>query len=110
MSNRRITWKLAALLAIIAAVAVWSASAPRATGAAQPTRTLDNLDLGSEIQTLRGNTDALRAIEKQLTELHNKSSLTDSEFSSLTLKGNDVKRRLSGNQQAVRSVIEKLKT
>jgi hypothetical protein len=107
MSKRKITWTL---LAIVAAVAVWSVSASRARGLAQPTRTLDNLDLNSEIQTLRGNNDAWRALTKHFTGLYNKTSLTTSEFTSLNSRASDVKQRLTQTQQAIKSAIVKLKT
>src|SRR6266498_3139951 len=109
MSKRKITWKLAALLAISAAFGVWSVNASRATESTPPTHTLDNLDLSSEIQTLRGNNDAWRALTKHFTELYNKASLTKSEFALLNSKASDVKQRLTQTQQAVKSVIVKLK-
>jgi hypothetical protein len=110
MSKRKITWKLTALLAIIAAVAVWSVSASRATESTPSARTLDNLNLGPEIQTLQGNNNACRALTKHLTELHNKTSLTKSEFTSLNSRASDVKQRLGQAQQAIKSAILKLKT
>ena len=109
MSKTGFTWKLMALLAIIAAVAVWSVSASSATSSTQPTLILNNPDLGSEIQTLKGTNDACLSLTKQFTELHNKASLTRSEFTSLNSKAREVKQRLAQTQQAIKSAIVKLK-
>ena len=74
------------------------------------TRSLSEPDLGSEDRTLEVYIHDLRKFQRRVRELDEKGSLTHSEFDALQRTSDDLKRRLSTVQNAIRAVVTKLKT
>lgn len=70
---------------------------------------LNDPDLSSEDRTLEAYIQDLRKFQKKVAELGEKGSLTRSEFDPLQRTSDDLKRRLSVVQNAIRGAITKLK-
>lgn len=66
-------------------------------------------DLSSEDRTLATYIQDLKKFQRRAAELGKKESLTPNEVDSLQQSSDDLKRRLSSVQNAIRSIITKLK-
>src|SRR5438552_2228193 len=105
-SNRRKFSVICALVATVFAQCLGTSVAitPRPLKTA-PTK----VDLSSEARTLDDFVNDLFKLDKKGWELAKKASLTRAEFDSLQSSSDDLKRRLSELQNALRAIITKLK-
>jgi hypothetical protein len=100
--------KLAALCAVLAIAITQSAVAVTRTQSPDD-NPFKNVNLRSEAQTVDSYCDDLEKLDKDLVVARRKTSLSHEEFNKLRDRALDLKRRWSQLQQAVRSVIAKLK-
>lgn len=69
-----------------------------------------DLNLAPEQRALHAFGDRLSDLEKQCDNLNRKTLITNSEFNSARLVGDDLSRQVEQVQQTVRSVVSKLKS
>lgn len=101
--------KLTALFAVFALLGAWSVGSSRATSSSAATNTLPELNIKSELQTLNSFGDDLSKLEKKRAGLIRRSSVSDTEFTSVKNDHDALRRRVSQLPNAIRSIIQKLK-
>ena len=74
-----------------------------------PAPALADINLSSESLVLATFLEDLRSFDKQGADLGRKVSLTRTEFVAYERQGDDLKRRVSGVQNSLRQIIDKLK-
>ena len=101
--------KLTAICAVVTTMLIQVVSASVATTSPAPSVAFAEADLSSESQTLDSFATDLGKFDKKGGELAKKISLTRAEFAAHEQSANDLKRRVSGIQNALRDAIRKLK-
>ena len=101
-SYRRIT----ALCALVAMVVIQSISLGKS---GRSSTALTDADLTPEKRTLKSFADDLSNVETKCTELGRKTTITQLEFNTARTRADGLRGRVSLIQQAVRSIIDKLK-
>lgn len=101
--GRTVRRGLVALCAALALVAFCPASAHRAAGER------GDADLSSEARTLDSFGDALFKFDLKCAELDKKAALSRTEFERVKSEAADLNGRVGQVQQALRSIVEKLK-
>jgi hypothetical protein len=101
--------KLTAICAVVATILIQVVSTSVATTAASPSVAFTEADLSSESRTLDSFVTDLAKFDSKGVELAKKASLTRAEFATQEQSANDLKRRVSGIQNALRDAIRKLK-
>jgi hypothetical protein len=101
--------KLPAIVTVVAMAIIQVLSTSVATTSASPTIALADADLSAESRTLDAFVTDLVVFDKKNAELRKRASLTRTEFGAHEQSANDLKRRLSAIQDAVRETIRKLK-
>jgi hypothetical protein len=110
MTKQRFNYrKLTAISAVVATILVQVLSTSVATTSASPSVAFTEADLSSESRTLDSFVGDLATFDRKGVELGKKASLTRAEFAGHEQSANDLKRRLSGIQSALREAIRKLK-
>jgi len=110
MTKQRFNYrKLTAIAAVVATILVQVLSTSVATTSASPSVTFTDADLNSESRTLDSFVGDLVKFDKKSVELGKKASLTRAEFAGQEQSANDLKRRVSEIQTALREAIRKLK-
>ncbi len=95
-------WRLPASITLaVAAMILLQSVQPAARAAA--------LDLGSEIRLLDSYVDELAAFDNRCATLERKGSLSRTELDPVQAKAEDLRRRVSAVESAIRSAITKLK-
>lgn len=109
MSKRRFNYrKMTALCAVLATLLIQVATASIATTSPSPAA-FTEVDLSSEGRALDAFVNDLITYDKRSAELGRKLSLTRAEFDSHLRTADDLKRRVSSVQNALREAIRKLK-
>jgi len=103
----RIIGTCAVLTAIVTPVALASISAARTSS--PPAIAFSDVDLNSEGRTLDAFVNDLGKFDKRTAELGKKASLTNDEFSSHQRLADDLRRRVSTVQDALRQIVAKLR-
>jgi hypothetical protein len=101
--------KLTALFAVFALLGAWSVGSSRATSSPAATNTLPEVNINSELQTLNSFGDDLARLDKKRAGLIRRSSVSDTEFTSVKNDHDALRRRVSQLPNAIRSIIQKLK-
>src|SRR5215471_1360337 len=108
--------KLTALFAVFALLSAWSVGASKATSSPGAlsihrgaTDTLPEVNINSELQTLNSFGDDLSRLDKKRAGLIKRSSVSDTEFTSVKNDHDALRRRVSQLPNAIRSIIQKLK-
>lgn len=102
--------KLTALLAVFALLGALSVGSSRATSSPAATNTLPEVNINSELQTLNSFGDDLVKLDKKRAGLIRRNSVSDTEFTSVKNEHEALRRRVSQLPNAIRSIIQKLKT
>jgi hypothetical protein len=100
-------WKLTAVAVGLVMTAILTGHATRATR--QPSATVANVDLSSELRQLDSYANDLSAFDKTFDVVSRKQSLTKNEFDGLQRRAEDLKQRLSGLQAVIGEIIRRLK-
>jgi hypothetical protein len=109
---RRISFsyrKLLVICAVIVMLLAQSAKTSVAISSSPLTAAFTDVDLNSEGRVLDAFVNDLANLDKKSAELGKKASLTRAEFDSHQHTADDLKRRLSPVQNALRQIITKLK-
>ena len=101
--------KLTALFAVFALLGALSVGSSRATSSPAATNTLPEVNINSELQTLNSFGDDLARLDKKRAGLIRRSSVSDTEFTSVKNDHDALRRRVSQLPNAIRSIIQKLK-
>jgi hypothetical protein len=101
--------KLTALFAVFALLGALSVGSSRATSSPAATNTLPEVNINSELQTLNSFGDDLTRLDKKRAGLIRRSSVSDTEFTSVKNDHDALRRRVSQLPNAIRSIIQKLK-
>ena len=101
--------KLTALFAVLAITLIQSLSASTAAALAPRPNAPAEADLSAELRVLDSFADDLNKFDRRRAELSKRASLTREEFDPLQRTADDLKRRLSQVQNALRDAINKLK-
>ena len=101
--------KLTALFAVFALLGALSVGSSRATSSPAATNTLPEVNINSELQTLNSFGDDLSRLDKKRAGLIKRSSVSDTEFTSVKNDHDALRRRVSQLPNAIRSIIQKLK-
>lgn len=101
--------KLTALFAVFALLGAWNVGSSRATSSPAATNTLPEVNINSELQTLNSFGDDLVKLDKKRAGLIRRSSVSDTEFTSVKNDHDALRRRVSQLPNAIRSIIQKLK-
>jgi len=101
--------KLTALFAVFALLSAWSVGSSKATSSPGATNTLPEVNINSELQTLNSFGDDLSRLDKKRAGLIKRSSVSDTEFTSVKNDHDALRRRVSQLPNAIRSIIQKLK-
>jgi hypothetical protein len=101
--------KLTALFAVFALLGAWSVGSSRATSSSAATNTLPEVNINSELQTLNSFGDDLVKLDKKRAGLIRRSSVSDTELTSVKNDHDALRRRVSQLPNAIRSIIQKLK-
>ena len=100
--------KLTALFAVFALLGAWSVGSSRATSSPAAT-TLPEVNINSELQALNSFGVDLSKLDKKRAGLIKRSSVSDTEFTSVKNDHDALRRRVSQLPNAIRSIIQKLK-
>jgi chaperonin cofactor prefoldin len=112
MSTRKTRFngrKLSVICALVATIFAQCLQTSVAVTPITPKPAATKVDLNSEVRTLDNFGSDLFKLDKKSGELGRKNALTRAEFDSLQTSADDLKRRLSELQNALRSIITKLK-
>jgi len=101
--------KLTALFAVFALLSAWSVGSSKATNSPGATNTLPEVNINSELQTLNSFGDDLSRLDKKRAGLIKRSSVSETEFTSVKNDHDALRRRVSQLPNAIRSIIQKLK-
>lgn len=101
--------KLTVLFAVFALLGALSVGSSTATSSPAATNTLPDVNINSELQTLNSFGDDLVRFEKKRAGLIRRSSVSDTEFTSVKNDHDALRRRVSQLPNAIRSIIQKLK-
>jgi hypothetical protein len=101
--------KLTALFAVFALVSAWSVGSSKATSSPEATNTLPEVNINSELQTLNSFGDDLSRLDKKRAGLIKRSSVSETEFTSVKNDHDALRRRVTQLPNAIRSIIQKLK-